>query len=450
MTNWRGRMIVLVMAGLLLVPLTAQGDHKPEHRKTMDHHPTQIETAGSSDNRPALSKNLIEVGFLGFEPFTISDIWAHGDFVYLAGLSGSPIQVVDISDPADPQVATTIESPDPACSTQDVKVETISTSHFKGDILAVGGEGCLTGLQLWDVTDANNPVLLSAVTQGSVPEFVPEFVHNVFVFEQGRNAYVIAASSFNELFTPFGDVLIVDITDPVNPVVIAAWGAGKDGGLAFGTPLAPVPPFPPGSDCTPPPGGEELCRGLFFPAVNAHDVWVEGTTAYVSYWDAGVILLDVSDPSDPTLIGRAVEPPTFGTDEGDAHVAVPARGGNLLLVGDETVIPDPWGFVRIFDTSDPANPVQVGAYATENALNAPEGDLAGFSAHNIIVHGNRAFMSWYDDGIRVLDFSQPNYPREVAAFVPEAAASFWGIYVHRNLVLGSDFVGAGLYILKLK
>ena len=75
--------------------------------------------------------------------------------------------------------------------------------------------------------------------------------------------------------------------------------------------------------------------------------------------------------------------------------------------------------------------------------------LGGFSAHNIIVRGNRAYISWYDDGIRVLDFSQPENIREIAAFVPDVPASFWGIYVHQDLVLGSDYLGAGLYILQL-
>ena len=183
-----------------------------------------------------------------------------------------------------------------------------------------------------------------------------------------------------------------------------------------------------------------------------HDVWVnpQGTEVYVSYWDAGVVILDISDPTNPTMIGRANGPETFGSDEGNAHVAVPAQGGNLLIVGDEDFTAGPWGFLRFFDISDRANPVQVGAYATDNALQADGPTAISFTAHNVVVRGSRAYVSWYDDGIRVIDFSDPTNPREIAAYSPGGLTSFWGVYAHRDLVLGSDFVSGGLYILKLK
>lgn len=427
---------------------SAQGDDTSA-RGDFGHRHAFFEHFDGGGERPGLSKNISQVGFLDLGLFQISDIWAHGDYAYLGGFGGTAVKIVDISDPSSPTLAAELAGPDPFCSLQDVKVEKINTKYFKGDLLAVGGDGCFTGLQLWDVSDPTDPELLSANESpgGSVD---PEFIHNVYIFEQGNRAYVAAISGFNELFTPFGDLLIVDVTDPTSPAIVGDWGAGKDGGLAFGTPGVPIPPFPPGSDCTPPDGTPELCRGDL-PFVNGHDVWVntQGTIAYVSYWDAGVILLDISDPSNPTLISRAGEPVTFGSNEGNAHVAVPARGGNLMIVGDEDFTAGPWGFLRIFDTSDLGNPVEIGAYATENALTNPNPLAASFSAHNLVVQGNRAFVSWYDDGIRVIDFSQPSAPREIAAFVPERLSSFWGVYVHQNLILGSD-LGGGLYILQLK
>ena len=406
-----------------------------------------------SGDRVPLNKNFTQVGMLDFDPLEIADVWAHGNYAYLSGFSGTPVQIVDISDPANPWVAAVAASPDAQCSSQDVKVETLNTAYFQGDLMAVGNEGCFTGLQLWDVSDPTDPELLSAVAQ--IGE--PEFIHNVYIFGQRNRAYVAAISSFSEVLTTFfygftiGDFMIVDITDPGNPVTVGDWGAGKDGGIAFGTPFVP-PFFPPGSDCTPPPGEQELCRGDDFPGVFAHDVWVneQATLAYVSYWDAGVIILDISDPANPAAVGMAFEPETFGSDEGNAHVAVPARGGNLLLVGDEDFFAGPpFGFLRIFDTQDPASPIQIGAYATENTLANPNPGVS-FSAHNVVVRGNRAYLSWYDDGIRVVDFSNPSQPREIAAFVPEGPSSFWGVYAHRDLVLGSDWFGGGLYILRVR
>ncbi len=129
-----------------------------------------------------------------------------------------------------------------------------------------------------------------------------------------------------------------------------------------------------------------------------------------------------------------------------------------MLVGDEDVSPAfggalPWGFMRIFDTSNPTNPVEIGAFATDGALNDPTfHEFFERTMHNVVVRGSRAYVSWYGEGIRVVDISQPSDPREIGAFVPPedlGPALFWGVYAHRDLVLGSDLFG-GLFILKLK
>ena len=151
------------------------------------------------------------------------------------------------------------------------------------------------------------------------------------------------------------------------------------------------------------------------------------------------------------MISQTTEPPALGSDEGDCHVAVPANGGNLVLVGDETFFTTPWGFLRIFDTSDPSNPVQVSTYATPNTLTNTDPNL-WTSMHNVIVKGSRAYISWYNEGIRVIDFSTPSDPVEIASFqAPQGTTNpslMWGVYVHKSYVLASDISG-GLFILKM-
>lgn len=434
---------------MLVFPLGASG-HEPPDRSDIDvelHDLSAVTPGQGGTNRAPLELNLNLQGFLDLtdHPFEVSDVWALGDYAYLGGFGGgTTVRVVDISDASDPRVVAELASAGVDCSPQDVKADTVNTRHFTGDLLVVGNDGCDTGLQLWDVGDPTDPVLLS--------ESGPGFVHNTYVFQQGNRAYVLLAVPFAEVFDGFGDFVVMDISDPTNPQMIADWGAGKDGGLAFGSPFfAGIPGLPPGSDCTPPPGTPELCRGESFPGVLLHDVWADGRgkTAYLSYWDAGLILLDISDPSNPQMLGRGDEPPTFGNDEGNGHVAVPAQGGNLVLVGDEDFAPGPWGFLRVFDTSDPTHPFQVGAYATAGSLSS---DPDPATMHNIIVKGSRAYLSWYFEGIRVVDFSQPSTPREIAAFVADPAETspglFWGVYVHQDKILGSDLSG-GLFILEL-
>ena len=70
--------------------------------------------------------------------------------------------------------------------------------------------------------------------------------------------------------------------------------------------------------------------------------------------------------------------------------------------------------------------------------------------HNIFVQGSKAFLSWYDEGILVLDMSRPTNPKEIARFTAPAGTgpgTFWGVYVQNDLVFGSDLFG-GLFILK--
>ncbi|MEE9270904.1 MAG: hypothetical protein V3V49_11665, partial [Candidatus Krumholzibacteria bacterium] len=163
--------------------------------------------------------------------------------------------------------------------------------------------------------------------------------------------------------------------------------------------------------------------------------------------------MDISDPSQPRFLGRG----TYDlSDEGNTHAAVPAQGGNLVIVADEDFAEDPWGFIRVFDTTAVTNPVEVGSFHTEHTLGPPP-DAGWYTAHNLFVRGATVYASWYSDGVRLLDISAPAAPREIASFVPPDVADprgnlpakplVWGIYVQGDLILASD-INAGLYILK--
>jgi hypothetical protein len=114
--------------------------------------------------------------------------------------------------------------------------------------------------------------------------------------------------------------------------------------------------------------------------------------------------------------------------------------------------------MRVYNSQDGSNPFQIGTFATENTLNAPP-PIGDFSIHNVIARGNAIFASWYSDGVRVIDISQPEAPREVASFVPPAVADpfgvlptapeVWGIHLAGELIAASDMNG-GLYLLQMK
>jgi hypothetical protein len=135
-----------------------------------------------------------------------------------------------------------------------------------------------------------------------------------------------------------------------------------------------------------------------------------------------------------------------------------------------------WGYMRIFDMSDPTAPRQVGSFSTENARRCPAKDNGWYSVHNPFVVGNIAYLSWYTDGVRAVDISDPGNPVEIGSFViggdthnnsgsvavrhssghpdhvedsGEPATFVWGVFVEDGLIYLSD-EKTGLWIVRLK
>jgi hypothetical protein len=142
--------------------------------------------------------------------------------------------------------------------------------------------------------------------------------------------------------------------------------------------------------------------------------------------------------------------------------AVQAAGAEAIVIANNLTVDTPWSGMRIWDYSDPENPVLASTFDTTcSASTEPGGacDPRGtYSSHNVIVEGNLAYISWYSDGVVVLDISDPYDPVEVARY-HEFGEEFearnggiqdvWGIYKipGEPWVYASDRNG-GLYILK--
>ena len=109
---------------------------------------------------------------------------------------------------------------------------------------------------------------------------------------------------------------------------------------------------------------------------------------------------------------------------------------------------DGYGYLRLLDVTDPANIVEVDQFATEGVFANPPlpGDR---TMHNIVVDdGTRAYISWYVEGMRVVDFAGDTLT-EVAHWA-DGQANFWGVYLHdhpngNTYILGSDR-NSGLYM----
>lgn len=359
------------------------------------------------------------------------DVWAHEGYAYVGSKStGSPagVQIVSLTNPRSPKRVARIATI--ARTTQeDVVVRRLNTPSFQGNLLAVGIQAqnahsdAPRGVDLWDVTDPRRPRHLSFWSSGPFRQPTEaRGVHELHLFQRGSRAFVLAMVPDAEEYEGVGQLRILEVTDPRNPVLLRAWGAFADGGFS--------------SDPTRFPWGHSV-------TANA-----AGTLAVCSFWDAGAAFLDITDPANPRLVGRILYP---AGSMGNTHSVAFGPGETTLLVADENLRPiqgpEPWGYLRVWDIHDLANPVQIARFVTPNAARVPARTSGSFCIHNATVKGDVAYLSWYSDGVRAVDISDPANPQELGFYRPKNAF-IWGVATYEDLVLATD-MNSGLQVMKL-
>lgn len=242
---------------------------------------------------------------------------------------GTGVAVIDVSDPARPALL----SRTPAHP--DTSMEVMRAVRIDGrDVLAVGLQDCgkdprpgvgRAGLELVDVTDPRQPADLSFF---DVDQFGARVVgvHELDVTRTpaGRWLALLAAPDLEAATAGvggaggIGDLVIVDITDPTRPVLDSSWGVLGEPALG--------PSF-----------YRSVRRGNDARTL-LHSVRAgrSGTIAYLSYWDAGVLLLDISNPSRPRYLGRTV---FEAGEEGNAHSVDATPDGRVIAEADEVLNP---------------------------------------------------------------------------------------------------------------
>jgi len=144
-----------------------------------------------------------------------------------------------------------------------------------------------------------------------------------------------------------------------------------------------------------------------------------------------------------------------------ADLVIGADGASISA----EAVADGWSGFRVWDYSDPANPVLASIINTVCSAdpNDESCDPAGtYSAHNVVVEtkGRRtvAYMSWYSDGVLVYDITDPYNPVEIAQFSDDTAEfqeqnggpqEVWGIYKGPAPWIYASDRNGGLYILRV-
>lgn len=274
---------------------------------------------------------------------------------------GGGLQVIDVTNPAPPPVAGEITTSGYAYA--------VATA---GDLAYVAADG--DGLQIIDVADPQQPTLL-----GSVPC-------------SGVNAVDVSDSRICFLDADANQLCVVDGTNPEAPLL---------------------------TDRVDLPGGLSA-------------VAVTGTTACVAAHMAGLQIIDVTDMDAPVLVGEL--------DLMERAINVVTQAQYAYVMCNYTV----WnsGILFIVDLADPATPVQLGSimlgggwcglavagphvYLIDEQMlyviditdpYAPSlvGELWGFGeASDLAIAGGFAYVTDAQDGLVVVDVSDPTAPRRI-------------------------------------
>jgi hypothetical protein len=443
--------------------------------------PTKTELQGPAHQAGA-ARNMELVGHndLGGRGYN-ADVWVHEGHAYVGSWGFSDwndggeqrfcpndgVAVIDTSAPTNPAWdGTTLESPT-GTSAEDVVVFTAAHGPLAGrDIAVVGIQVCggsrydtgiFRGLQIFDVTDPADPTEIGLLNTGCCTRGLHEL--EVQHREDLGRTFVYASvptSEYPDSLSPSGrrdeagrgDFRLIDVTNPGAPVEVSNWGVLHD----------PVQGLPaPGLGCDPDP-------------IYGHSAEpsADGKLAFVSYWDSGFIALDLSNPATPRFLGRTVYPPSA---DGDGHSSNFDEARGLLFAADEDFCKTSgsgtekgFGYLRVYDYNNLAAPTQIGEFRTPNSAGTKDVGAGDYTIHNPLLVGTDVYISWYSDGVRVVDASVPSLPREVAFFVPPSAKNpvqpsqrgtltnatqVWGVAYEEatGLVYASD-MNSGLWILR--
>ena len=119
-----------------------------------------------------------------------------------------------------------------------------------------------------------------------------------------------------------------------------------------------------------------------------------------------------------------------------------------------------WGFTRILDIKNIMAPRQVAEYViseTRQYPPAPGAGSNGYSVHNVYVQGDRAYISHYAGGVRVLDITNPEQPIEAAYMIPATTTGptgqpivsrIWGIIADEGQNLFASDMSFGLWVMR--
>jgi len=371
-----------------------------------------------------ITRPVTIVGRLPLKGLPGAELWLHpdGKHAYMSTI-GDRIYAIDVSDPALPVFTDSV--------VVDARVvnDVMTTEDGKYGVLT--REGASTrknGIVILSFEDAAHPKAIAEFT-----ETVTGGVHSTYVYK----AHVYLTDDAT------GSMRVIDIRDPYHPKQVARWQVER------------------------PEAGRTL-----------HDIDVRDGLATLSYWNDGLVILDVGNgmkggtPENPRLVLQ------YKYDLNELYKKVELAGGpgfirgthtswrhgHYVFVGDEVFparqqgggpgvigLGRAYGRLHVIDIADLTDPHEVAWFEPEDG-----------GSHNVWIAGDTLYLGDYQGGLRVLDISGELkgdllaqgreyahvHTGDAAGFVPNGANA-WGAIYSRGLVYVPD-INSGLWVVKIE
>lgn len=353
--------------------------------------------------------------------FRTAEVWVHpsGKCAYLSTIADR-VYAIDVTDPSQPRIV------DSMLTNARLVNDVMTTEDGRYGVFSrEGASDRKNGIVVFDASDPCHPKPVSEYT-----ETVTGGVHSSYV-SQGH-VYLTDDAT--------GSMRVIDIRDPAKPKEVARWQT------------------------------EQTEAGRY-----VHDIAVTDGLAYLSYWNDGLIILDVGNgikggsPEAPKLVSQykydlnetyARVDQLYGLGPRGTHTAW--RHGNYVFVGDEVYASKPakgladgndltFGRLHVIDVSDLEKPKEVAWYEPTDG-----------GVHNVWVVGDTLYLGNYQGGARALDISGElkgdllRQGREISWILTADSTGFrpratfaWGAVVKDGNIFVPD-INSGLWILKLE
>jgi hypothetical protein len=372
------------------------------------------------------------VGKIIRSKFGTSEVWLHpnGKVAYLGTIMGGDrVYAIDISNPSNPTIVDSIQ-----VNARGIN-DMMTTAD--GNYMVITREGAAdrkNGIVIADTRDPLHPKAISEFTDG-----VTSGVHSAFINTQPKYGTFVYLTNDGT-----GALHVIDINDPAHPKQVSSWK----------TPRADA--------------GRML-----------HDVDVRDGLLYGSWWNDGLVILDVGNgikggsPSNPKVVSQ------YKYDLDALYRDVEKEGGkgfirgthtawrykDYIVIADEVFSNDATqglfsggvsrahGRLQVLDVKDIEHPKPVAWY---------EPEFGG--VHNVWMLGDTLYLGAYNAGFRAFDMSGElrgdlkAQGREIGEFMPADkdgknpnSPMTWGVVVNPKdgLAYVND-LNSGLWVVRIE